>query len=63
MNTAQYYRKQAERAHRLADLCHDGPVRVGLERLAHDYAEMADDIETGIVEIRHSELLPQDSQD
>jgi hypothetical protein len=31
--------------------------------VAHDYDELAEDLENGAVEIRHPELLPQRNRD
>lgn len=59
MHPAKYYREQAERAQKLADMSHDGAVRDALGRVAEDYGDIAEDLETGAVEIRHPEMLPQ----
>jgi hypothetical protein len=60
---SSYYWEQALRARRLAQAITDQYARIKLERLAADYADIAEDIETGTAEIRHRELLPEDSAD
>lgn len=57
-----YYRRQAERARRLANSQTNPEVQDILRRVAQDYDEIADDIEGGVVEVRHPELLPQRSR-
>jgi hypothetical protein len=56
---AAYYRAQAERARRLATVPTDSETREALERMARDYADIAEDLELGAIEIRHPELMPQ----
>ena len=58
MEDATYYRSQAARARRLtrgqrSDIARD------LEQIASDYDGIAEDLESGAVEIRHPELMPQ----
>ena len=58
MEDAAYYRAQAERARRLArgqrtDVARD------LRQIASDYDDIAVDLESGAVEIRHPDLMPQ----
>jgi len=62
MENAPYYRGQAERARRLAHSLTNREVEALLERVAQDYEDIAFDLESGAVEIRHPELMPQ-SQD
>ena len=47
MHPPGYYREQAEHARRM------------LERMAEDFEDIACDLETGAVDMRHPELLPQ----
>ncbi|HEX3536161.1 MAG TPA: hypothetical protein VHU15_05295 [Stellaceae bacterium] len=57
MQDAPYYRGQADKARRLARATHDTTVGAQLWLMASDYDDIADDLETGAVEIRHPELL------
>lgn len=59
MYTARYYREQAQHARLLAEMVHQPDVRDTLSRAAQDFEDIAQDLETGAVEIRHPELLPQ----
>jgi dihydroneopterin aldolase len=59
MHNASYYREQAERAARLARSQTRRDVEELLQRVAQDYADLAEDLENGAVEIRHPELMPQ----
>ena len=59
MYDPSYYREQAERSARLARSQTRRDVAEQLERMARDYADLAEDLETGAVEIRHPELMPQ----
>jgi hypothetical protein len=59
MQTPQYYRHEAARAQRLANAINHPEVRDTLLKMAKDYDELAMDLETGGIEIRHPELLPQ----
>jgi hypothetical protein len=58
MRSPSYYRDQAERAQRLARSVtdRDGGVKAILSQVAQEYEELAEDLEGGAVEIRHSEL-------
>ena len=58
MQEAAYYRSQAELARRLAR-GQRPDIERNLQRVARDYDEIAVDLETGAVEIRHPELMPQ----
>jgi hypothetical protein len=57
MDRAAYYRDRAEHIRRLADAAWQPELKEALRRLANDYDEVAEDIETGAPTIRHSELL------
>jgi hypothetical protein len=58
MNDPAYYRDQADRARRLASQAL-GEIGDTLSRVARDFDEIAQDLETGAVEIRHPEMMPQ----
>ena len=57
MYQPSYYRNQAERARRLAESATDRSLEDELVRIAKDYDEIAEDLETGAIDIR--ELMPQ----
>jgi hypothetical protein len=60
MQNVNYYQEQAGRARRLAAgaaLRQD--VTELLQRVARDYEEIADDLITGAIEVRHPDLMPQ----
>jgi hypothetical protein len=59
MHPPGYYREQAERARRLASLTHQPEMTEMLQRMAKDFEDIAHDLETGAVDVRHPELLPQ----
>jgi hypothetical protein len=59
MYEPSYYRRQAERARRLRDRTLDREMADALDSAAQDFDEIAVDLETGAVEIRHPELMPQ----
>jgi len=59
MHDARYYRDYAARARRLVDSVLDERAREALLGFAKDYDEIAEDLETGAIEIRHPEWLPQ----
>jgi hypothetical protein len=63
MLTAEYYRKQAAHLRKLRGAVLQEDLRKTLERLAEDYDDIAEDLETGAIEIRHPELLPQRKRD
>lgn len=56
MRDISYYRQQAERAKRLSDATVDRQLSEMLASAARDFAEIADDLERGAVEVRHPEL-------
>jgi hypothetical protein len=58
MNDSAYYRDQADRARRLASRAL-GEIGDTLSRVAWDFDDIAEDLETGAVEIRHPERMPQ----
>jgi hypothetical protein len=59
MHPPGYYREQAERARRIARLMHQPGINDALQRMAQDFEDIACDLETGAVDVRHPELLPQ----
>jgi hypothetical protein len=58
MNTASDYRNQADHARQLARATCQPNLEEMLYRLAQDFDEIAEDIEAGVTETRHPELLP-----
>jgi hypothetical protein len=63
MHPPNYYREQAEHARRMARLMHKPDITEMLLRMAQDFEDVAYDLETGAVDVRHPELLPQLSRD
>jgi hypothetical protein len=59
VHNADHYRQQAERAWRLSICITDPAARNALASLAKDYDEIVQDLESGAIEVRHSELMPQ----
>ena len=59
MHSAEHYRRQAERARQIAEITHQPDIQEILSTVAQDYDDIAEDIESGAIEIRHPELLPQ----
>lgn len=58
MMEAGYYREQASRARRLsAGITNNLEVSRQLHDMAQDYDELAADIESGAIGVRHPELL------
>jgi hypothetical protein len=58
MMTAEYYREQANRGRRLARGVPGHPdVMRQLQDMAHDYDELAADIDSNAIGVRHPELL------
>jgi hypothetical protein len=57
MDRAAHYRTKADRARQLADLAWQPELKETLGSLATDYDEIADDLASGVTEIRHAELL------
>ena len=57
MHDPSYYRDQAARARRLARSVTDRePAKSILSEVAQEYDEVAEDLESGAIEIRHPEL-------
>jgi hypothetical protein len=56
---ASYYRGQADRAYRLARAQTNRELEDLLLRVSRDYRDIAEDLETGAIDIRHPELMPQ----
>jgi hypothetical protein len=63
MREISYYRQQAERAKRLSDMTTNLEVSETLASAARDFADIADDLERGAVEVRHPELVTQSQYD
>jgi hypothetical protein len=59
MKDTAYYRERAAQARRLAAVMHQRDVCETLREIARDYEDIAEDLESGAVEIRHPELMPQ----
>ena len=59
MYEAKHYRDLAERSRRLSRQTHDDQMSGALKEIAREFDELAEDLETGAVEIRHPELMPQ----
>jgi len=59
MQSVSYYLEQAEKAERLAILITDRATKTELGKMAQDYRDIAEDLQSGAVEIRHPEQLPQ----
>jgi len=60
MYSARYYREQAEKARRLAAAMLGSPEVVErLTQAAKDYDDIATDLETGAIEIRYPDRMPQ----
>jgi hypothetical protein len=59
MHSPLYYRSQATIARRLASKVTNEGVSELLNQTAKDYADIALDLEAGVVEIRHPDLVRQ----
>lgn len=59
MQDPHYYRSQADMAHRLALEIGNAEAAASLLKMAHEYRDIAEDLENGAAEIRHAERLPQ----
>lgn len=59
MKDVAYYRQQAARARRLAEMMYQREMHEMLSRMARDYDDIAEDLESGAIAIRHAELMPQ----
>lgn len=61
MMDADYYRGQAARARRFARQLHSYPyIHRQLHDMARDYDEIVADLESGAIEVRHRDLMPQE---
>jgi hypothetical protein len=58
MDRASYYHYEADHAPRLAEATWQPDLEDMLRRLARDFDETAEDIEAGVTEMRHPEVLP-----
>jgi hypothetical protein len=58
MEDAAYYRAQAARARRMAR-GQRPDIEQALRQIADDYDDIAVDLESGAIEVRHPELMPQ----
>ena len=58
-HSALHYRGQAAKARGLAAQVTDEAAAGILRQTAQDYEEIAEDLETGAVEIRHPDLIRQ----
>ncbi len=56
---AAYYREQAKRVRRLAGTRLNRDDEAMLSQIARDYDDIAEDLESGAIQIRHPELMPQ----
>jgi hypothetical protein len=56
MADISHYRERANHLRQLAERTWQDDLEALLRRVAHDYDEVADDLETGRTEIRHNEL-------
>jgi hypothetical protein len=59
MQEQRYYREQAARARRLARGSTNRDLESLLLGMAQDYEDLAADLESGAIELRHPELMPQ----
>ena len=59
MHKPSYYRDQAERARRFAMEPTDRETKERLRQMAQDYLDIAEDLESGAIEVRDPELMPQ----
>ena len=57
MDSVSKCRERAKHLRRLAEMTWQDDLEALLRRVAHDYDEVADDLETGATEIRHDELI------
>jgi hypothetical protein len=59
MDRAAHYRNKAKRVRQLADAAWQPDLQDTLRSLAKDYDEIAEDLESGVVQIRHAALLDE----
>jgi hypothetical protein len=57
MADVSHYRERANHLRQLAEMTWQHDLAALLGRVAHDYDEVADDLEAGGTEIRHNELI------
>ena len=57
MADISHYRERANHLRQLAERTWQDDLEALLRRVAHDYDEVADDLEAGHTEIRHNELI------
>jgi hypothetical protein len=57
MNSASNYRGRANHLRQLAEMAWQHDLEALLHRVAHEYDEVADDLEAGCTEIRQNELI------
>jgi hypothetical protein len=53
MHSAEHYRRQAERARQIAEITHQPDIQAMLRTAAQDYDDIAEDIDSRAIEIRH----------
>jgi hypothetical protein len=59
MNSASNYRDRANHLRQLAEMTWQDDLEALLHRAAHDYDEVADDLEAGCTEIRAQQAYPR----
>ena len=57
MADVSHYRERANHLRQLAEMTWQDDLEALLRRVAHDYDEVANDLEAGATEIRHKELI------
>jgi hypothetical protein len=57
MNSASNYRERANHLRQLAEMAWQHDLEALLRRVAHEYDEVADDLEAGFTEIRRNKLI------
>ena len=57
MNSASNYSERGNHLRQLAEMTWQDNLKALLRRVAHDYDEVANDLEAGATEIRHKELI------
>lgn len=57
MNSASSYRERANHLRQLAEMAWQDDLEALLRRVAHDYDEVAEELDAGHTEIRHNELI------
>ena len=61
MHGPGYYRRQAQKARYFAQTAIQDDLSSEFAEMARDFDEIAIDLESGAVEIRHPELMPQNA--